>query len=255
MEFLISATTDIGISKKINQDSYSVTVVNTRLGKMAIAVLCDGMGGFSEGEVASATVINAFRKWIITRLPELCKRTITDTIIQNEWCDIAAIYNEKIKKYGKNTGIVLGTTLVAILLTESRYYIINIGDSRVYEITDNAVVLTKDQTVVAREVEFGHITEEQAKSDPRKSVLLQCVGASDEIEPDMFFGKTKKDAVYMLCSDGFRHEISSEEIQQYLNPNRMCNKSQMNQNMVTLVELNKQRLEHDNISVISIKTH
>ncbi|MDE6088444.1 MAG: protein phosphatase 2C domain-containing protein [Oscillospiraceae bacterium] len=255
MEFLVSASTDIGISKKTNQDSYSVTIVDTRLGKMVIAVLCDGMGGLSKGEIASATVIDAFRKWIVTRLPELCKKSITDTIIQNEWCDIAIIYNEKIKNYGKSVGIDLGTTLVAILLTDSRYYIINIGDSRVYEITDKVVVLTKDQTVVARETELGIISEEQAKTDPRRSVLLQCIGASDEIAPDVFFGETKKDAVYMLCSDGFRHEISIEEIQQYLNPEKMHKVDQMKQNMDFLIEINKQRMERDNISVVSIRTY
>ena len=255
MEFLVSASTDIGISKKTNQDSYSVTVINTRLGKIVIAVLCDGMGGLSKGEIASATVIDAFRRWIATRLPELCKKDITDTVIQNEWCDIAAIYNEKIKNYGAGIGIELGTTLAAILLTESRYYIINIGDSRVYEITDKAVVLTKDQTIVAKEAELGKISEEQARVDPRRSVLLQCIGASDEIVPDMFFGETKKDAVYMLCSDGFRHEISSEEIYQYLNPEKMCEKNQMKENMNTLIEINKQRKERDNISVISVRTY
>ena len=254
MEFLVSASTDIGISKKTNQDSYSVTVVSTRLGKMVVAVLCDGMGGLSKGEIASATVIDAFHRWVVTRLPELCKNSITDDVIQNEWCDIAVIYNEKIKNYGKNEGIDLGTTLAAILLTDSRYYIINIGDSRVYEITDKATVLTKDQTLVARETELGMISEEQAKIDPRRSVLLQCIGASDEIVPDMFFGETKKNAVYMLCSDGFRHEISSEEIYQYLNPENMREKSEMKQNIESLIELNKHRQERDNISVVSIRT-
>lgn len=255
MDFLVSASTDIGIYKSTNQDSYGVSVVNTRLGKMVVAVLCDGMGGLSKGEVASATMIDAFHKWTLKRLPELCKNPITDTVIQNEWNDIAFIYNEKIKKYGKRFGIELGTTLVAILLTSSRYYIINIGDSRVYEITDKAVVLTTDQTFVAREVKKGKMTENQAKTDPRRSVLLYCIGASDEIVPEMIFGETKKDAVYMLCSDGFRHEISSEEIHQYLNPDKMHDESQMKQNMDTLIEINKQRMERDNISVVSVRTY
>ena len=255
MNFLVSASTDIGISKKTNQDSYNVTVVDTVLGRLVIAVLCDGMGGLSKGEIASATMIDAFRKWIVSRLPELCKSSITDTIIQNEWCDIAVIYNEKIKNYGRSIGIDLGTTLAAILLTDSRYYIINVGDSRVYEITDKAIVLTKDQTVVARETELGIISEEQAKKDPRRSILLQCIGASEEIVPDMFFGEIKKNAVYMLCSDGFRHEITREEIQQYLNPRRMQKPSQMQQNINALIEINKQRKERDNISVVAIRTY
>lgn len=57
---------------------------------------------------------------------------------------------------------------------------------------DKVSVLTKDQTVVSREVELGNLTEEQAKYDARRSVLLQCIGASDYIYPDIFIGNTKR---------------------------------------------------------------
>ena len=60
MNYIISANTDIGIVKSTNQDSLSVKVINTSIGKMAFAILCDGMGGLEKGEVASASVIRAF---------------------------------------------------------------------------------------------------------------------------------------------------------------------------------------------------
>ena len=100
----------------------------------------------------------------------------------------------------------------------------------------------------------GELTPEQAKTDVRRSVLLQCIGASEEVYPDMFFGDTKLNAVYMLCSDGFRHEISNEEIYNSLNPNVMVDAEGMKCNMQSLVELNKQRQERDNISVITVRT-
>ena len=59
----------------------------------------------------------------------------------------------------------------------------------------------------------------------------------------------------MLCSDGFRHEITDEEIFQYLNPGVMYDARQMKQNMDTLIDINKQRQEKDNISVVSIRTY
>lgn len=130
----------------------------------------------------------------------------------------------------------------------------NVGDTRAYEIGDTVTVLTKDQTVVAREVELGHLTPEEAEKDSRRSVLLQCIGASDEVYPDMFFGDTKLNAVYMLCSDGFRHEITENEIYQYLNPNVMVDADGMKRNMDSLIDLNKQRQERDNISAVSIRT-
>ncbi|MBR1930869.1 MAG: serine/threonine-protein phosphatase [Lachnospiraceae bacterium] len=254
MNYIVSASTDRGIVKNTNQDSLNVKVVSCGNQKIVFAILCDGMGGLEKGEVASANVVHAFHRWITESLPTLCATGITDADIRREWTDIITSYNEKLKVYGKRCAVNLGTTVAAILLTDERYYIVNVGDSRVYEIQQYAHPLTKDQTVVAMEVEQGMITEEEAKVDSRRSVLLQCVGASDVVYPDFFFGQTKQDAVYMLCSDGFRHEISPEEIFGYLQPARMVSAESMKENELALIELNKQRQERDNISVITIRT-
>lgn len=254
MNFIVSAATDIGLTKSTNQDSYMVRTYGTKQGNVVVAVLCDGMGGLAKGEVASGSVVNAFANWADTRLSQLCNHEIVDADIRSNWVNIATEFNDKIKARAHAAGINIGTTLAALLLTEKRYYIISVGDTRVYEITDKARMLTKDQTLVAREVELGNITPEQAKSDSRRSVLLQCIGASENVYPDMFFGDTKLNAVYMLCSDGFRHEVSEEEIHQHLNPNAIIDVEGMERNNLALIELNKQRQERDNITVISIKT-
>lgn len=254
MNFIVSATTDIGLRKNTNQDSYHVRMIRSKQGKIVFAVLCDGMGGLAKGEVASASLVNAFCKWAEESLPALCENEIQYSELRNEWGYIVKEYNEKIKIYGKKCGVSMGTTVTAMLLTENRYFIVNVGDTRAYEIKDGIKLLTKDQTVVAREVELGNLTPEQAERDPRRSVLLQCVGASDEVYPDLFFGTIEKDAVYMLCSDGFRHEISEQEIYAYLNPGVMTSTTEMKQNMDSLIELNKQRLEQDNITAITIRT-
>lgn len=256
MNFIVSATTDIGTTKSTNQDSFNTCVFSTRLGKIAFAVLCDGMGGLAKGEVASSSLVRAFRKWADAKLPILCENGITDSEIRSDWTGLINEYNEKIKAYGKKYGLIsgIGTTVTALLLTDSRYYIINVGDTRAYEITDYISLLTKDQTVVEREVELGNLTPEEAKTDSRRSILLQCVGASDEVYPDIFLGDTKLNAVYMLCSDGFRHEITNEEIFNYLNPSVMVDADGMKHNMDALIEINKQRMERDNISVITIRT-
>lgn len=254
MNFIISAATDIGLRKSTNQDSYNVRVLSTKQGKMVFAVLCDGMGGLAKGEIASASVVNAFCKWADTRLPVLSEGDISDEDIRHEWIAISTEFNEKIKAYGKGYGISMGTTVTAMLITEKRYYIINIGDTRAYELSNKAAILTRDQTLVAHEVEVGHLTPEEAERDSRRSVLLQCIGASEEVYPDMFYGDTKLNAVYMLCTDGFRHEITENEIYQYLNPDVMVNEEGMKQNMIFLIELNKQRQEKDNITVLSIRT-
>ncbi|HAG14844.1 MAG TPA: serine/threonine-protein phosphatase [Ruminococcus sp.] len=254
LNFIMSAATDVGIEKETNQDSFGAKLVQTACGNIAVCIMCDGMGGYAKGEVASATVVNIFNKWILERLPVLCADSIRGDIIRQEWEKLVQIASRKISDYGVKKNITLGTTLTVIMLTETEYYILNVGDSRAYEIADAVTVLTKDQTVVAREVELGVLTEEEAKTDPRRSVLLQCIGASDYIEPDFFTGKVKKDSVYMLCSDGFRHEVSNAEIFQYMQPAVMVDPEQMRQNMEALIELNKQRYETDNISVLSVRT-
>ena len=254
MNYIVSASTDIGNIKNTNQDSLNVKVLSYGEEKMVFAILCDGMGGLEKGEVASANVIHAFHQWVIESLPNMCAGGITDEDICKEWTDIITTYNEKIKLYGRKLATSLGTTVAALLITSTRFYIVIVGDSRVYEIYQNAHPLTKDQTVVAMEVEQGKITAEEAETDSRRSVLLQCVGASDMVYPDFFFGTPKKDAVYMLCSDGFRHEISGQEIFSYFQPARMISAESMKENELMLIALNKQRQERDNISVITIRT-
>ena len=254
MNFIISANTDIGITKSTNQDSLSVMVLNTKQGRMAFAVLCDGMGGLEKGEVASASVINAFRSWAVGDLPALCEAPLEDAQIRSQWEKIIAEENQRIKAYGARQGARLGTTAVVMLLTQNRYYILNVGDSRAYELADGVRQITADQTFVAREISLGRMTQEEADHDPRRNVLLQCVGASEQVYPDMFFGDVRGNAVYMLCSDGFRHEISAEEIYEKLQPGALFDDYTMRQNSLSLIELNKQRRERDNISVVLVRT-
>ena len=254
MNFIVSANTDVGIAKSTNQDSLSVKVLHTPQGRMIFAILCDGMGGLAKGEVASASVIRAFDAWVQNELPLLCATPIEETSLRAQWERIVREQNRIIGGYGAQHGIRLGTTAVIMLLTQTHHFIMNVGDSRAYVLTDHLTLLTKDQTLVAREVELGNITEEQAHSDPRRSVLLQCIGASDEVYPDMFTGDAQANAVYMLCSDGFRHEITPTEIYEKLQPGALFDENTMHNKVAELIELNKQRQERDNISVALVRT-
>lgn len=254
MNFIITGDTDIGNTKSTNQDSMSLKVINTSQGRMALAILCDGLGGLSKGEVASASVIRAFDAWTKERLPQISSNPFEDYVIFSEWNEIIQSQNKRIKEYGAKLGIKLGTTVTAALITQQKYYVINVGDSRAYELYDGIRQITVDQTLVAREVAMGLITEEQALTDERRNMLLQCVGASEEVYADTFTGDVKKDAVYLLCCDGFRHEITPNEIYQYLQPGVLVDESVMKQNSRYLIDLNKRRRERDNITVGLVRT-
>lgn len=251
MKYLVVADTDIGIRKQTNQDSLLVKYGNSEVGEVLLAVMCDGMGGLDKGEVASATVIREFARWFQENLPyEL--ETLDMQVIGGKWSLMLKELNVKIAEYGKKINSRLGTTFTGILLAGNEYAAVHVGDSRLYHISTTIKQMTKDQTFVAREVSRGTLTAEQARTDKRRNMLLQCVGASAKLEPDIMTGRIEK-GVYMLCTDGFRHEISEREMFENLNPDVLRNKDIMQKNARYLIDQIKLRQEKDNISVILIK--
>lgn len=254
MDYIVTGDTDVGTSKSINQDSFNVQIVNLNGEKFVFAILCDGMGGHEKGELASATVVEEFKKWLEIEFINIYSDGLNEDKLISSWTNTLNQVNTRILNYGANNDIVLGTTLTLLLLSKDNYFILNIGDTRAYKLSKNIKQITKDQTLVYSEVERGILTEEEAKKDPRRSVLLQSIGASTKINADYFVGKNKKDTVYILCTDGFRHEISNEEIYNSLNPNVLQNEELMRKNCRYLIDLNKQRNEKDNISIILVRT-
>lgn len=251
MRFIAVADTDIGISKKTNQDSLLLKHAKTDTGEVLMAVVCDGMGGLEKGELASSTVIKAFSDWFENELPfEL--ENIDMQIIGSKWSLMLKALNVKISEYGNKNDTSLGTTFSGILFVEDKYVLVHVGDSRIYHIDSFLNQLTTDQTFVAREISRGTMTIEQAETDKRRNLLLQCVGASKVVEPQIICGSTEKGA-YMLCSDGFRHEISDKEIYDSLKAVSLINKETMHSNVRYLIEQVKVRKERDNISVILVK--
>lgn len=255
MEFLTAVHTDIGIKKKTNQDSVLVMQADTDMGNVLFAVVCDGMGGLSKGEVASAALIKECARWFEQDFPEILYSGLSEDSLKNSLENIVFGMNSKISSYGKSQGVNLGTTIVTLLIVGNKYYCMNIGDSRCYHITDKFECITKDQTFVQREMDLGRMTPQEAETHPQRSVLLQCVGASEYIAPDFFVGETKADELFMLCSDGYRHLITAEEFYQYLNPYVAKEESKMKEYITYFTELNKYRKETDNISVVLVRTN
>lgn len=253
MNFKVAVHTDVGIKKNTNQDSVLIKVAQTDYGNVMFAAICDGMGGLAKGELASAALVRMLSKWFEEEFPEMLYGGLSIEVLQNSWNRLVYQANEKISSYGNALHTSMGTTMVVLLVVDQVYYIGNVGDSRVYAIREELTQLTKDQTVIQREMDLGRMTYEEARRDPRRNVLLQCVGASQVIEPDYYTGSVEPGTMFLLCSDGFRHVISQEEIYQYLTPFRVLNEDTMKEGLVYLTELNKYRQETDNISAALIR--
>ena len=252
MNFLTAVHTDIGIRKKTNQDSALIMEAETDLGRVLLTVICDGMGGLSKGELASAVVVRAFDEYFCNQLPY--------EIVSLNWHKLSFAVERKLKdlnldllKYGEEHNVRLGTTVTGILAVNESYMSWHVGDTRIYKIQDKAEQLTQDHTFVAREVEKGTMTYEEAMHDKRKNALLQCVGASRSIEPDIRFGNIEANTNYLICSDGFRHHISSEDIAKYLNGNEVYDKEEIEKALRHLTEIVKGKKEQDNISALVIR--
>lgn len=247
MDYIIVADTDIGISKKVNQDSLCVKLAENSFCKAAMVMVCDGMGGLSKGEVASAEVVRSFSEWFDTSFGQELNNWSWDRIAQLT-VDRLKELNARIIAYGESQGIKLGTTATGMIAVNKQYMIFHVGDTRVYKIADDIQQLTDDHTFVNREIKLGRMTREQALADPRRNALIQCIGVTGEVSPEISFGNLENGAHYLICSDGLRHDVTNEEILDILSPKLITTRSSLEAKLRMMIELVKIRDEKDNIS-------
>lgn len=252
MGFISAAYTDIGKTRKVNQDAFCLMTASAGVRSAALAVLCDGMGGLTNGELASAFVVNAFSAWFKSELPSTLAKGDGMKEIQMSWQSLIQDQNGKMIEYGKQNGR-MGTTLSALLVLDNEFLIAQVGDSRIYKIGKELRQITKDQSYVAQEVERRHMTAEQARTHPRRNEILQSVGVSDPLRPVYSHGSVLRGEVFLACSDGFFHEISDEEMFGIFAPTVLTGESVMKSYLRDMVELAKKRGESDNITAILVK--
>lgn len=253
MNLKIAACTDAGIRKQTNQDSVLVKTAQTDYGRICLASVCDGMGGLAKGELASATAVRFLSGWFENELPGLLCRKLHMEALEAAWRDLIDRINGHISAYSREAHISMGTTMVVLLIVGHTYYIVNVGDSRVYLLRDEPAQLTRDQTFIQREVDEGRMTREAARRDSRRNLLLQCVGALPYIEPVFGSGDIFSGSMFLLCSDGFCHVITQEEIFRHLAPSRLPDEAAMQERLAYLIALDKYRGEPDNISAVLIR--
>lgn len=200
MTFKSSATTHVGMVRKVNQDSYAE---RTDIGVWAVA---DGMGGHEAGEVASATVTDSIKALQPSE-------SIADMVSAVEQSIMAA--NQKLTEQAAayDSQRVPGSTIVVLIINGNQGAIIWAGDSRIYRRRDNEVtLLTRDHSHVQDLVEQGVILESEAESHPMANVITRAVGISDPLELDSMWIDVRDDDQYLLCSDGLSRLVTNEEL-------------------------------------------
>ena len=195
------------------------------------------MGGLEKGELASATVIHSMINWFENDFPNLLYENYTASMIKNSWMQTILKVNESICNYGEEHHIQLGTTLTALLLVEDVYYICNVGDSRIYYLDSGIRQITRDQSYVQQEIDMERMTEEEALKSDKRNILLQCIGARNQVTPDFYFGEYQTSSACLLCTDGFRHVINNQEMWDTLRPDLIENELDIERKILKLLGL------------------
>lgn len=251
VSFITAYHTEKGYMKQENQDALMIKIAQTNQGTVGLFVVCDGMGGLGNGEIASSMAITSLSNWFGNDLPNLLPVYSFDEIPQYLVNRIEQI-NEQIIDYGAAHHVKCGTTLTAIFIIGQQFYTFQIGDSRAYLVGHEVTQLTKDQSLIARELERGTITPEQVPSHPDRHVILQCLGIQPTIEVVTKKGMLSEDEYLLLCTDGFYHRITYQEISTIFQPSFSNRKESMNEYLKFFTQSVQHRGEKDDITALLI---
>ncbi|MFV0394187.1 MAG: Stp1/IreP family PP2C-type Ser/Thr phosphatase [Coprobacillaceae bacterium] len=237
------AKTDIGQVRSKNQDQ---AFVGANLKNQVLAVVCDGMGGHKAGEIASRLVMDhitgCFKSNPAFLNEEEVKAWIMETILQSN-----TIVQKMAKGNKDHEG--MGTTVVLAILMEDILYVSHVGDSRAYTCDNEQIVqVTKDHTLVNALIDQGAINQEEAKHHSQKNVLLQAIGASEDVTPS-FYSMDFKDKTLLLCSDGLYNAVDEDTILGILKE-----EMRVDEKVRTLIDCANKQGGHDNIAVSIIES-
>ncbi len=204
----ISAKSDKGMVRANNQDSYAAGELP---GNVAWAVVCDGMGGTSGGNVASATAVKLISEKIAT-----CYHVgMSDNSIKNLLMSAIESANALVYHEGnKNEALYgMGTTVVAVIINVDIVYVASVGDSRAYIVSDEMFQVTTDHSVVQSMVDSGEITKEEARFHPKKNIITRALGIEPEVRADFFREEIDKEKdIVLVCTDGLTNFVSENDI-------------------------------------------
>lgn len=253
MSYNYCVQTDIGTTRESNQDSAYANTVKTPAGNAFMGVVCDGMGGFSNGELASVTVVELFQRWFINDFArDIPPLNISDYIF-SQWKTLINKANATLMEISKRSGEPMGTTLSALLIVNEKYYAAQVGDSRIYHRSDEGVCqITSDHSYVMEQVKKGMMTETEARLSSKRNILTQCIGAVEEINGDFYNGTAHGGDCFLISSDGFHGGASIYEIGEILETLNSCRHNKVKKALSNFIDLRKSSGEKDNITAVVV---
>ena len=205
----IVAKTDTGLVRSMNQDAYAAGELPVCA---AWAVVCDGMGGASGGDVASSLAVKTISEHITSGYRDGMGAKSVRNMLD---CAISAA-NITIYDMSRSNESLrgMGTTVVAVIVAGGTAYISHAGDSRAYMLSEGGELrqLTRDHSMVQELLECGKLTPEEARTHPRKNVITSALGVADSIEVDLSEEKMAPGDVLLICTDGLSNYISNDDI-------------------------------------------
>lgn len=196
MDCVVAYDTHVGIKKSNNEDSLLIKVVQTLVGKIVFAAVCDGMGGLDFGELASKEVVLCLSEWFYREMPLLIQHGFTQEKLFKQWDKALQDINMKLYQYGVEKVVQLGTTITGILIVDKEYFVLHVGATRFYKLNSDITCLTQDHSFGQREIVNGRMTEAQARAAPRKNLLLQAVGTSNLVVVEFLSGRVENRRKY-----------------------------------------------------------
>lgn len=252
---VIYGTTDKGIKRSANEDSFFAAEIASGL---ALVAVCDGMGGAAGGSEASKLAARVFsaecRKFAEGSYnSELKCFTVSAEEIGKAMADAARCANSAVYTAAEENEKLhgMGTTLAAAFVTSDVLYGVNVGDSRVYLFTrDNGLRrLSKDHSLVQYLVDMGEISEQEAKYNSQRNIITRAIGIAPEVECDTFVA-IAENCRAILCSDGLTAHLDDSAMEKILSDFTISAKDVCN----TFITLANQAGGTDNITAVAVDT-
>ncbi|MGF1480639.1 MAG: serine/threonine phosphatase [Cyanophyceae cyanobacterium] len=254
-----AGATDVGRQRDRNEDYFWIetscqkqeSCYGQTVQARGLYIVCDGMGGHIDGELASKLAVKTLQEYFQTHWQE--EFPSAQAIKEGILLANQTIYqvNQENRRTGNQR---MGTTLAMALVQNTQIAVATVGDSRIYRVTRRGVEqLTLDHTVGQQEVLRG-VEPETAYSRPDAYQLTQALGPSDRqsVSPDLHFFKATEDTLLLLCSDGLSDNELLEAADESLLP-LLSSRANLEQGLHKLIDFADQHNGHDNLTGVVVR--